>query len=85
MDNPETMYGHLQQHDRKKKTTTSYACACTNPHATTSVPHFVGNDYFCETANPLSYGLIKLWSDDPLWDGSGCGPTSTCCEFNNPP
>ena len=68
-----------------EKTTTSYACACTNPHAAASVPNFVGNDYLCETANPLTYGLIKLWSDDPLWDGSGCGPTSTCCEFNNPP
>ena len=22
---------------------------------------------------------------DPLWDGSGCGPTSSCCGFNNPP
>ena len=23
--------------------------------------------------------------DDPLWDGQGCGGTSTCCSFNNPP
>ena len=22
---------------------------------------------------------------DPLWDGKGCGPTNTCCSFNNPP
>ena len=22
---------------------------------------------------------------DPLWDGQGCGPSSACCEFNNPP
>ena len=22
---------------------------------------------------------------DPLWDGAGCGSTSTCCSFNNPP
>ena len=27
----------------------------------------------------------KYYSDDPLWDGKGCGPTSTCCSFNNPP
>ena len=26
-----------------------------------------------------------LYADDPLWDGQGCGPTSTCCTFNNPP
>ncbi len=24
-------------------------------------------------------------SDDPLWDGAGCGPTSSCCQLNNPP
>ena len=23
--------------------------------------------------------------NDPLWDGEGCGPTSICCDFNNPP
>ena len=22
---------------------------------------------------------------DPLWDGQGCGPTSSCCTFNSPP
>ena len=22
---------------------------------------------------------------DPLWDGAGCGATSTCCSFNTPP
>jgi len=22
---------------------------------------------------------------DRLWDGEGCGPSSTCCTFNNPP
>jgi len=27
-----------------------------------------------------------LYDKDPLWDGEGCGPTSTdCCQFNNPP
>ena len=26
-----------------------------------------------------------FYADDPLWDGQGCGGTSTCCEFNNPP
>ncbi len=26
-----------------------------------------------------------FYSDDPLWDGQGCGGTNTCCEFNNPP
>ena len=26
-----------------------------------------------------------VYSSKPLWDGSGCGPTSTCCQFNSPP
>lgn len=91
MDGVSLTHGHPRNHIWSfaaawaEGTTTSYACACTNPQASTSVPHFVGNDYFCETANPNSYGLYKLWSEDPLWDGNGCGPTSTCCEFNNPP
>ena len=29
--------------------------------------------------------MIPYNADDPLWDGEGCGPTNTCCEFNNPP
>ncbi len=28
---------------------------------------------------------FKFYSDDPLWDGAGCGDSSTCCQFNNPP
>ncbi len=26
-----------------------------------------------------------FYAADPLWDGQDCGPTSTCCIFNNPP
>ena len=51
------------------------------------IPSFVGQNYFCET------GLTQwnttdgiFWPDgDPLWDGQGCGPTSSCCTFNSPP
>jgi hypothetical protein len=31
------------------------------------------------------YNDDVFYADDPLWDGQGCGPTSTCCTFNNPP
>ena len=27
----------------------------------------------------------KVFMDDPLWDGEGCGGSSTCCSLNNPP
>ena len=62
-------------------------CPCTNintANSATPPPEFVGNDYFCDTGS--SIGSLKIfYSDDPLWDGAGCGPQSTCCSFNNPP
>ncbi len=63
-------------------------CACTNisqswPY---QVPSFVGENYFCETGNPgPGSSFTTVYADDPLWDGEGCGPSSSCCEFNNPP
>ena len=62
-------------------------CPCDYTAASSDVPAFVGNDYFCES------GLHSEWSgsygvhypDDVLWDGLDCTSTSTCCQFNNPP
>ena len=68
---------------------TSYTCACTNINYiwSYSTPSFVGNDYFCDTGNPGPgfRSSIFYYPDNPLWDGEGCGPTNTCCDFNNPP
>ncbi len=63
-----------------------YVCPCSRPDLpyTGIVPSFVGQDYFCETGSRQLSNLI-FYPDDPLWDGQGCGGTSTCCEFNNPP
>ena len=62
-------------------------CPCTFSGAA-SPPAFVGDEYFCDSGNPL-YTQIPpnptVYSDDPLWDGDGCEPMSTCCSFNNPP
>ena len=58
-------------------------CPCAHD-GTIFVPEFVGQDYFCETGTNRPDHSV-LYSDDPLWDGRGCGPGSTCCEFNNPP
>ena len=68
---------------------TDSVCPCTNtnfnwPH---TLPSFIGNSYFCDTGNNGN-GIFRpntLYPNDPLWDGEGCGPTSTCCQFNNPP
>ena len=63
-------------------------CPCvTGSTSQNYIPFFVGQNYFCET------GLTRwnrvqgvFWSNgDPLWDGQGCGPTSSCCTFNSPP
>ena len=63
-------------------------CPCTNSNEqhSISVPSFIGDDYFCETGVPPGqrYNAV-FYANDPLWDGQGCGPTSTCCTFNNPP
>jgi hypothetical protein len=62
-------------------------CSCADPSRPNTTPSFVGNDYFCETGVPpgqqFNHGFF--YADDPLWDGQGCGPRSTCCTFNNPP
>ncbi len=62
-------------------------CPCTRPDLpyTGVVPPFIGQDYFCETGSRQAFRDDRFYSDDPLWDGQGCGGTSTCCEFNNPP
>ena len=64
-------------------------CPCVTGSTTgTRIPSFVGQNYFCES------GLTRYSSDiygtfppngDPLWDGQGCGATSSCCTFNSPP
>jgi len=63
-----------------------FRCPCTKigNNYTGVVPPFVGNDYFCDTGS-RDHWQIKFYRDDPLWDGRGCGPTSSCCSFNSPP
>ena len=63
-------------------------CPCSNTAVSgvLAPPSFVGNDYYCETGIDYSYANGVFYEDaDPLWDGEGCGSTSTCCEFNNSP
>ena len=66
-----------------------HVCPCTRTDQpyTGAVPPFIGEDYFCDTAVTATqrYPGYKVYADDPLWDGQGCDPTSTCCSFNRPP
>ena len=70
---------------------TAYSHCCTCPCVAGSrggsfIPSFVGQNYFCESGLTQWNGGSLLWPDgDPLWDGQGCGPTSSCCTFNSPP
>ena len=66
----------------------NYICPCSNTGVSgvLAPPSFVGNDYYCETGRSSSFINGLFYEDsDPLWDGEGCGSTSTCCVFNNPP
>ena len=62
-------------------------CPCVNGSTNGNhIPSFVGQNYFCESGITRWRGRHVLFPDgDPLWDGQGCGPTSSCCTFNSPP
>ena len=66
-----------------------HKCSCSDINIASMVtppPAFVGNDYFCDAGTTrFNYTTFILYSDNPLWDGAGCGSRSTCCTFNNPP
>ena len=62
-----------------------YHCPCSRPDYTGVVPPFVGNDWFCESAAATSF-QDRVYTENPLWDGTGCGGSqSTCCSYNAPP
>ena len=65
----------------------SFACPCDSSRSR-QVPPFVGNDYFCESGVNEPWDSSKhysLHSNDTLWDGENCLPSSTCCSLHNPP
>ena len=66
------------------RTNPQYSCPCIQEDSAFKIPSFVGQDYFCDTASREALEHM-FFPHDPLWDGKGCGGTSTCCEFNNPP
>jgi hypothetical protein len=60
------------------------ACPC-DASINITIPPFVGGDYFCESGINSGSVTNSFYPDDPLWDGEGCGNSSSCCSFNNPP
>uniref|UniRef100_A0A1X7TV93 Fibrinogen C-terminal domain-containing protein n=1 Tax=Amphimedon queenslandica TaxID=400682 RepID=A0A1X7TV93_AMPQE len=60
-------------------------CPCANG-VTTSVPSFVGNDYYCESGNGGTYTSEILYTNDTLWDGQTCGNLERpCCLVSDIP
>ena len=69
----------------ENKNSPTDTCPC-YPGSTINIPSFVGNDYFCESANPKSYYDLSYYTSDALWDGSGCTTLETdCCTVPNLP
>ena len=64
-----------------------YNCPCSqgSPQSST-LQSFIGNDYFCESANPATDGTFQhiLYASDPLWDGKGCGSLEGDCCTSRP-
>ena len=58
-----------------------------DPCRTESRPASVGNDFFCDSGNPMSSTDTSntFHSDHPLWDGVGCVADNECCPTDNPP
>ena len=88
-------HGKLRQHiwtfaagKSEGSPTSAGVCPC-DASIDIRVPPFVGEDYFCES------GVNEAWdasrhnytfhSNDTLWDGEDCLPSSTCCSQHNPP
>ena len=42
-------------------------------------PPYVGAHYYCESGNTGTLELDFLYSNDRLWDGTGCGSENGCC------
>ena len=68
--------------DEIDRATTSYGCPCTNIYSKNpkTIPSFINEDYFCETGTRNPFKFNTFYTDDPLWDGKGCGEVSTCCD-----
>ncbi len=62
-------------------------CPCnTPPGIAPSISMFIGNDYFCESADPTDVYESIFYPNDPLWDGEGCGSQEQdCCSANGLP
>ena len=63
-----------------------YNCPCSDSPGTTPPPSFVGERYFCESANKDQiFRDNHTYTSDKLWDGEQCDNEGTCCTDKSPP
>ena len=61
----------------------SLSCPCNINNTETTVPSFVGSDYYCESGIASGYPNSVLYANDPLWDGQQCGGLEGPCCTNS--
>uniref|UniRef100_A0A1X7V4Z3 Fibrinogen C-terminal domain-containing protein n=1 Tax=Amphimedon queenslandica TaxID=400682 RepID=A0A1X7V4Z3_AMPQE len=65
-----------------------FNCPCSQGYLqNTTLQSFIGNDYFCESGNPVTDGSLpshSLYTADPLWDGEGCDSLEVDCCTSRP-
>ena len=63
-----------------------FDCPCSDSPGTSPPPSFVGERYFCESANKDEiFRNNFLYTSDKLWDGEQCDNEGTCCTDKSPP
>ena len=61
-----------------------YSCPCARSQGL-APPSFVGEHYYCESGNTGGVQLERYYTEDPLWDGTGCLDNNNCCTDANQP
>ena len=60
-----------------------FKCPCEDGEPTLETISITNGHFFCESGGrDVQDSLI---ANNSLWDGMGCGPTSHCCSYNDPP
>ena len=72
-------------HDELRADQWRCPCSRVGQNFTGYIPLYVGNDYFCDAGTSNFPDPAKTYTMNPIWDGSGCGSSSSCCSFNSPP
>ena len=63
-----------------------FCCPCNTGSTGTTVPSFVGSNYYCESGIASGYPSSVLYANDPLWDGQQCvGLEGPCCTNSKMP